>query len=118
METGDRGHVQFGPQPNVAPETHMVPETEEQPSLPEGGAPTTPASSVNAEAPDTLMRALQGTIIVEEHRTLMGTVIEKVQSAKSGLSEANTSLLRGFEVCALQYLLVVQKECLCIYSSP
>ena len=77
--------------------------------------PITPASSANAEAPDTLVRALQSATIVEEHRTLMGMVIEKVQSAKSGLSEAYTSLLRGFEVCALHYLL---KECLCIYSSP
>ena len=50
------------------------------------------------------MRVLHGAIIVKEHRTLMGTVIEKVQSTKSGLSEAYTSLLRGFEVCALQYL--------------
>ena len=29
----------------------------------------------------------------------MGTVIEKVPSAKSGLTEACTSLLTGFEVC-------------------
>ena len=30
---------------------------------------------------------------------LMGTVFEKISSAKSGLNEAFTSLLRGFEVC-------------------
>ena len=45
------------------------------------------------------MEALQSASIVEEHRTLMGTVVEKVQSAKSELNEAYTSLLRGFEVC-------------------
>ena len=35
---------------------------------------------------------------MDEHRILMGTVIEKVQSVKSGLTEAYTSLLTGFEV--------------------
>nr|XP_020189043.1 uncharacterized protein LOC109774690 [Aegilops tauschii subsp. strangulata] len=87
METGDGGQVQFGPQPNVIPETYTVPEIEEQPSLPEGGAPTTPASSINAEAPDTLVRALQSTIIVEEHLTLMADTSE-VKALKSALAEA------------------------------
>ena len=44
------------------------------------------------------MEALQCASIVEEHRTLMGVVIEKVQSAKNGLNETFTSLLIGFEV--------------------
>ena len=35
---------------------------------------------------------------MDEHRVLMDTVIEKVQFAKSGLTEACTSLLTGFEV--------------------
>ena len=37
--------------------------------------------------------------ISEEHHALMVTVVEKVISAKSGLNEAFSSLLRGFEVC-------------------
>ena len=45
------------------------------------------------------MDALQGASVLEEHRTFMGTVVEKVQSAKSRLDEAFTSLLTGFEVC-------------------
>ena len=45
------------------------------------------------------MDALQSASVLEEHRTLMGTVIEKIQSAKSGLNDAFTSLLTGFEVC-------------------
>ena len=45
------------------------------------------------------MEALQSASIVEEHRTLMGTVVEKVWSAKNGLNEAYTNLLTGFEVC-------------------
>ena len=45
-----------------------------------------------------LREALQRASVVEEHRTLMGVVVEKVQSAKSGLHGAFTSLLTGFEV--------------------
>ena len=64
----------------------------------EGGAPTPPVTSVHPEAPYNLLEALRGASIVEEHHTLMGTVIERIQSAKSGLTEACTSLLTGFEV--------------------
>ena len=61
--------------------------------------PTPPATSINPEAPDTLREALRRASVVEEHCTLMGTVVEKVQSTKSGLNEAFMSLLTGFEVC-------------------
>ena len=47
-----------------------------------------------------MLEALQGASIVEEHHTLMGTVIEKIQAAKSGLTEACARLLTGFEVSA------------------
>ena len=60
--------------------------------------PITPVTSVLPEAPDNLLEALRGASIVEEHRVLMGTVVERVQSIKSGLTEACTSLLTGFEV--------------------
>ena len=112
METEDRGHVQFGPQPNVISETHIVPEPNEQPPSKEG-APTPPATFVNAEAPDTLVRAIQSATIVEEHRTLMSTVVEEFRSAKSGLNEAYTSLLRGFEVCNMMPFSYKGK--LCVY---
>ena len=46
-----------------------------------------------------MLEALHGASIDEEHRTVMSAVIQKVQSAKSGLIEACTSLLTGFEVC-------------------
>ena len=46
-----------------------------------------------------LEEALQRASIMDEHRTLMGAVVEKVLSAKSGLNKAFTSLLTGFEVC-------------------
>ena len=37
--------------------------------------------------------------ISEKHHALMVTVVEKVLSVKSGLNEAFSSLLGGFEVC-------------------
>ena len=72
-------------------------------------------TSIHPEAPDTLLEALQGaSTIVEEHRILMGTVVERVQSAKSGLTEACASLLTGFEVCDV----IMQKDCHSTDSSP
>ena len=53
--------------------------------------------------PDALMGLLEQAAISEAHRTLMGMVVERISSAKSGLHEAFTSLLRGFEVCKVIY---------------
>ena len=53
---------------------------------------------VQPEALDNLLEALQGASIDEEHRTIMSVVFQKVQSAKSRLTEACASLLTGFEV--------------------
>ena len=75
----------------------MAPESG-KPPLSKGGAPIPPVTSVHPEAPDNLLEVLQGASIVEEHRTLMGTVIGKVQSLKCRLTEACASLLTGFEV--------------------
>ena len=44
------------------------------------------------------MNLLEQAAISEAHRTLMGTVVERISSAESGLHEAFMSLLRGFEV--------------------
>ena len=57
-----------------------------------------PVTSVHPEAPNTMSEALRNASIDKEHRTIMSAVIQKVQSAKSGLTEARTSLLIGFEV--------------------
>ena len=97
-ETCEEGRIQFGPQPNVVTETHTAPESGERPPLKEEGAPIPPVAPVQPGAPDNLMEALRGASIVDEHCILMGTVIQKVRSAKSGLTEACTSLLTGFEV--------------------
>ena len=92
-----------GPGPYTAPEPSMVPETVRR-RLRKKGTPTTPAASVQPEAPDDLLEALNGASIDEEHRTVMSAVIQKVQSAKSGLTEACTSLLTGFEVRVSRYV--------------
>ena len=77
--------------------------------------PTPAATSTNPEEPNILLEALQCASIMEEHRTLMGVVVEKVQSAKSGLNEAFTSLLTGFEVCDVIFLTAFHmKEYVCI----
>ena len=57
-----------------------------------------PVTPVQSEAPDNLLEVLKGASIDEEHCTIMSAVVQKVQSAKSGLTEACTSLLTGFEV--------------------
>ena len=56
------------------------------------------AASTNPEAPNALVEAHRRATFMEEHRTLMGAVVENDQYAKSGLNEAFTSLLTGFEV--------------------
>ena len=75
----------------------MVPDSGGRPLVREG-EPSVSRTSVATEAPDCLLEALRGASIDEEHRTLMSAVIQKVSSAKSGLTEACTSLLTGFEV--------------------
>ena len=75
----------------------MVPDLGGQP-LTKRGKPPVPMASVHLEASDNLLEALRGASIDEEHRTIMSVVIEKVRSAKSGLTEACASLLTGFEV--------------------
>ena len=55
-------------------------------------------TSVHPEAPDNLLEMLRNASIDEEHRTIMSAVVKKVESGKSGLTEACASLLTGFEV--------------------
>ena len=52
---------------------------------------------------DALKDLLGQAAISEVHRTLMGTVIERISSAESGLHEAFMSLLKGFEVRKIMY---------------
>ena len=91
------GGSKFGSQPNTAPGLPVVPDSGRRPPSKRGNTPM-PVTSVHPEAPDNLLGALRGASIDEEHRTIMSAVIKKVQSAKSGLTEACASLLTGFEV--------------------
>ena len=75
----------------------MAPESGGQP-LRKKGKTVTSAASIQPEAPDSLLEALNSASIEEEHRTVMSAVIQKVQLAKSGLTEACSSLLIGFDV--------------------
>ena len=59
------------PEPTVAPESGRRP-------LRKKGKTVTPAASVPPEAPDSLLEALNGTSIKEEHHTVMSAVIQKV----------------------------------------
>ena len=97
MGSNDRGCSKFGPQPDTAPEPPVVPDSGRKP-LTKGAKPLVPMTSAHLEASDNLLEALQGASIDEEHCTLMSMVIEKVRSAKRGLTEARASLLIGFEV--------------------
>ena len=87
-----------GPGPDTTPEPSVVPEPDRR-RLHKKGKSATMATSVHLEAPDNLLEVLNSASIDEEHHTVMSAVIQKVQSAKSGLTEACTSLLTGFEVC-------------------
>ena len=74
------------------------------PAGPEGShmapqSPPAPSGARSEELKDLLGRAS----ISEEHRALMGTVIERISSAESGLHEAVRSLLTGFEVREIMY---------------
>ena len=88
----------YGPVSDSIPEPTVIPKSGRR-SLRKKGKTATPVASVQPEAPDNLLEVLNGASIDEEHRTVMSAVIQKVQSAKSGLTEACASLLTGFEVC-------------------
>ena len=101
-DSGSRGDKapegsEFGPQPNTTLEPPVVPDSGRRPPSKRGKTPA-PVTSVHPEAPDNLLGALCGASIDEEHRTIMSVVVQKVQSAKSGLTKACASLLTGFEV--------------------
>ena len=86
-----------GFKPDTVPESSTVPDRGRRTPA-KRSKPIESASSVQPEAPDNLLEVLKGASIDEEHRTIMSTVIQKVRSAKGGLTEACASLLTGFEV--------------------
>ena len=99
MSVDGGGDLRFGPQSDTVPETFKDPGSGRQPPLTEGGEPAPPTTSVQPKVQGSLSTALKNASIVDEHRALMGAVIEKIQSAESGLNESCLSLIKGFEVC-------------------
>ena len=85
------GPGQSGSQPETIPEASK--------RIPSKECRTPAAVSEDPGAPEMLTDMLRQASISEEHRALMVTVVEKVLCARSGLNEAFTSLLNGFEVC-------------------
>ena len=65
--------------------------------------PRPEANTLAALSPDVLTGLLERAALLEEHRSLISAVLKKISSATSGLNEAFTSLLRGFEVCNGEY---------------
>ena len=98
-----RSHLEFGSQPDAILETNTAPESSRRPPSAGGGVLVPPAISVQPEVSDALLAALKSASIVDEHRALMGAVIEKIQSTESGLNEAFISLIKGFEACFMRF---------------
>ena len=102
-EGGTPEGSKYGPMPDSVSEPIVVPKSSGR-ALRKKGETATPVASVQSETPDNLLEVLNGASIDEEHRTIMSAVIQKVQSAKGGLTEACTSLLTGFEVCVKKHI--------------
>ena len=92
---GSKGPGLSGSQPTVVLETDV--------QIPSKDCCAPRAASGDQGAPDILRYMLQKASDSGEQRTLMGTVIEKISSARSGLNEAFMSLLKGFEVCNITF---------------
>src|SRR3954464_8873519 len=86
-----------GFEPDTVPESSIV-SSRGRRTPSKRSKPSKPATSVQPESLDHLLEVLDGASIDKGHRTIMSTVIQRVQSAKSGLTEACASLLTGFEV--------------------
>ena len=79
----------------------MATRSPQYPALEESNQKSPAPSGVRS---DVLRDLLEQAAISKEHHTLMGTVIERISSAKSGLHKAFMSLLTGFEVHEMMYI--------------
>ena len=75
---------QRDPETDKVLEASKAPGSGERPPSKEGGFPTLPATSVYAELSGGLSTVLKSASIVDEHRTLMGTVVGKIQDVETG----------------------------------
>ena len=90
--------------PDKVLEAAKAPGLGERPPSMEGGLTTPSATSVYAELPGGLLTMLRNTSVVDEHQTLMGTVVGKIQATESGLDESCLGLIKAFEVWLLRNL--------------
>ena len=111
---GDTSVAQGPGNNNEGPEQSGIqPDTNKR--IPSKGGRTPTAASGDPEAPDILRNMLWQASVLEEHRTLMGKVVEKVLSAKSILNEAFVGLLRGFKVCDVMFSTIFYlQRCTCV----
>ena len=93
----------------VRPEDNpIVTRSPQRPALEESKQKSPAPSGLRS---DILRELLERAAISEEHRTLMGTVMERISSAESGLHEAFMSLLIGFEVRKRMYDSLAHARC-------
>ena len=89
---------QRGSEPDKVLGASKAPGSGKRPPSMKGSLTTAPATSVYAERPDGLSTTLKNASVVDEHRTLMGMVVGKIQAAESGLNESCLGLIKAFEV--------------------
>ena len=90
------------PTPAGSKGSRMAPQGSLCPAFEEGQRTSPAPSGARLEE----LKDLLGRVsISEEHRVLMNMVIRRISSAESGLYEAARSLLTGFEVREMMYLL-------------
>ena len=100
----------------VRPEDNPIDPRSPQRPAPEESKQKSPASS--SVRSDVLRELVGRAAISEEHRTFMGTVMERISSAESGLHEAFMSLLTSFEVCEIYVIVLHMLGVPCVDSSP
>ena len=96
-EAGDLDVSSWRASPDpVRPEDNpIVTQSSQRPALEESKQKSAAPSGMRS---DVLRELLERAAISEEHRMLMGTVMERISSAESGIHEAFMSLLTSFEV--------------------
>ena len=117
MKTQPEGDtsVAQGPGTNNKGLEHFDLQPDTNKRIPSNGGRTPTAASGVPEAPDILTNMLRQASVSPEHRTLMGTVVQKVLSVKSGLNEAFVGLLTGFKVCDVMFSTIFySKRCTCL----
>ena len=89
------------PDPVRLEDNPIVPRSPQRPTLEESKQKSPAPSGMRS---DVLRELLERAAILEEHRTLMGTVMERISSTESGLHDAFMSLMTGFEVRKMMYI--------------